>query len=172
MQDDISEGVRYLVDKGIADPKRVCIVGASYGGYAALAGAAFTPELYRCAASINGIADIPNMAGYIRERSGDDSNAFRAWRDLIGDPSDEDLANFSPARAIDRIGIPILLIHGTNDTVVPYSQSETFARLLQGKGQNCKLVQLPGADHWLTNGESRLVMLKEMEAFLAASLGP
>jgi dipeptidyl aminopeptidase/acylaminoacyl peptidase len=172
MQDDISAGVHHLVQNGIADPKRVCIVGASYGGYAALAGAAFTPELYRCAASINGIADIPNMAGFIRERSGDDSNSFRAWRDLIGDPSDKDLANFSPARAIDKIGVPVLLIHGTNDTVVPYSQSENFARLMREKGRACKLVQIPGADHWLTNGAWRLVILKEMEAFLAASLAP
>jgi dipeptidyl aminopeptidase/acylaminoacyl peptidase len=172
MQDDISAGVHHLVQNGIADPDRVCIVGASYGGYAALAGAAFTPELYRCAASINGIADIPNMAGYIRERSGDDSNSFRAWRDLIGDPSDKDLANFSPARAIDRIGVPVLLIHGTNDTVVPYSQSENFARLMREKGRACKVVQIPGADHWLTNGAWRLVVLQEMEAFLAASLAP
>lgn len=172
MQDDISEGVRYLVDKGIADPKRVCIVGASYGGYAALAGAAFTPELYACAASINGIADIPNMAGYIRKRTGDDSDGYRFWKDLIGDPSDEDLANFSPARAVSQIRAPILLIHATNDTVVPPSQSADFARLLKEGGKHYQFVELPGEDHWLSTGASRLAILKEMEAFLAANLAP
>ncbi|MGE0031671.1 MAG: alpha/beta fold hydrolase [Steroidobacteraceae bacterium] len=171
MQDDISEGVRFLVDKGIADPKRVCIVGASYGGYAALAGAAFTPELYRCAASINGIADIPNMAGFIRKKSGDDSNSFRAWKDLIGDPSDEDLAKFSPARSIDTIRAPILLVHAVNDTVVPFSQSADFARLLGGQPR-VQLVELPGEDHWLSSGQSRLTLLSAMESFLATHLKP
>jgi dipeptidyl aminopeptidase/acylaminoacyl peptidase len=171
MQDDISEGVRFLVDKGIADPKRVCIVGASYGGYAALAGAAFTPELYRCAASINGIADIPNMAGFIRKKSGEDSNSFRAWKDLIGDPNDEDLAKFSPARSIGTIRAPILLVHAVNDTVVPFSQSADFARLLGGKPR-VQLIELPGEDHWLSSGESRLTLLQSMDAFLAAHLQP
>ena len=171
MQEDISEGVRFLVDRGIADPKRVCIVGASYGGYAALAGAAFTPELYRCAASINGIADIPNMAGFIRKKSGDDSNSFRAWKDLIGDPSDEDLAKFSPARSLENIRAPILLVHAVNDTVVPFSQSADFARLLGGKPR-VRLIELPGEDHWLSSGESRLILLNEMESFLATHLQP
>jgi dipeptidyl aminopeptidase/acylaminoacyl peptidase len=72
--------VTYLDDRRIADTQRVCIVGASYGGYAALAGAAFTPELYACAVSVNGIADIPQMAGFIREHSGEESDAFRYWQ--------------------------------------------------------------------------------------------
>lgn len=172
MQDDISAGVRHLVDKGVVDAARVCIVGASYGGYAALAGAAFTPELYACAASINGIADIPNMAGFIRERSGDDSDSYRSFRDLIGKPSDEDLTRFSPARSIGSIRAPILLVHGVNDTVVPFSQSADFARQLREGGKRCQLVELPGEDHWLSSGESRLILLKTMESFLAQHLRP
>ena len=172
MQDDISAGVRHLVEKGVVDPARVCIVGASYGGYAALAGAAFTPELYACAASINGIADIPNMAGFIRERSGDDSDSYRSFRDLIGKPSDEDLARFSPARSIGSIRAPILLIHGVNDTVVPFSQSADFARQLREGGKRGQLVELPGEDHWLSSSESRVTLLRAMESFLAAHLKP
>jgi len=172
MQDDISDGVRYAIDQGIADPKRVCIVGASYGGYAALAGAAFTPELYACAVSVSGISDIPNMAGFIKKRGGDESDALRAWKDLIGNPSDEDLARFSPARSIDTIRAPILLVHGTNDTVVPISQSEDFARLLKGRSKNYEMIELPGEDHWLSTGESRLKLLTALEAFLAAHLRP
>lgn len=171
MQDDITDGVRYLIDRGIADPKRVCIVGASYGGYAALAGAAFTPELYACAVSVSGISDIPNMAGFLKKKYGDESDSLRAWKDLIGNPSDEDLARFSPARSIETIRAPILLIHGTSDTVVPISQSEDFAKLLTGKSKNFQLIELPGEDHWLSSGESRQRLLESLEAFLSQNLG-
>ena len=170
MQDDITDGVRHLVDQGIADPKRVCIVGASYGGYAALAGAAFTPDLYACAVSVAGISDIPNMAGFILKRSGEESDSLQAWKDLIGNPSDEELARFSPARSIDTIRAPILLVHGTNDTVVPISQSQSFAHLLQAKSKNYELIELQGEDHWLSAGESRLRLLTAIETFLARHL--
>ena len=172
MQNDISDGVRYLIDQGIADPKRVCIVGASYGGYAALAGVAYTPELYACAVSVSGISDIPNMAGFIKKRSGDESDSLQAWKDLIGNPSDEELARFSPARSIETIRAPILLIHGTNDTVVPISQSEDFARLLRAQSKSYQMIELPGEDHWLSSGESRLQLLKALEEFLAIHLQP
>jgi dipeptidyl aminopeptidase/acylaminoacyl peptidase len=170
MQDDITAGVRELVEQGIADPKRVCIVGASYGGYAALAGAAFTPDVYACAISVNGISDIPQMAGFIRERSGDDSPAYRSWRDLIGNPSDQDIIAFSPSRAIEAIRTPILLIHATNDTVVPPSQSRVFADLLRRKGKDVELIELPGEDHWLSTGASRVTLLEAVDRFLAPRL--
>jgi len=172
MQDDISAGVRHLVEKGIADPDRVCIVGASYGGYAALAGAAFTPALYRCAVSVNGIADIPNMVGFIQKQHGPESDSLRAWKDLIGNPSDDDLARFSPARSLETIQDPILLVHATSDTIVPFSQSENFARLLNQHGKHNQLVRLEGEDHWLSTSRSRLTMLQSMEAFLARHLKP
>ncbi len=144
----------------------MCIVGASYGGYAALAGAAFTPELYACAASVNGIADIPQLAGFIRVRGGDDSQAYRGFRDLIGNPSDQDVIAFSPSKAIESIRIPILLIHAGNDTVVPPSQSRNFAQLLARNGKHHQLIELPGEDHWLSTGASRLTVLQALEAFL------
>lgn len=172
MQDDISAGVRHLVEKGIADPDRVCIIGASYGGYAALAGAAFTPELYVCAVSVNGIADIPNMVGFIQKQHGEESDSLRAWKDLIGNPSDEDLARFSPARSVESIQDPILLVHGTSDTVVPFSQSANFARLLDQHGRPNQLVPLEGEDHWLSTSASRLTLLQALEKFLATHLRP
>lgn len=170
MQDDISAGVRDLVERGIADPKRVCIVGGSYGGYAALAGAAFTPELYACAISVNGVTDIPQMAGYIRERGGEDSDAYRAWRDLIGQPSDQDIIAFSPSRSVESIRAPILLIHATNDTVVPPSQSRNFSQLLRQRGKAHEMVELVGEDHWLSTGAARQKVLLSLESFLATHL--
>ncbi len=171
MQDDISAGVRDLIAKGVVDPKRVCIVGASYGGYAALAGAAFTPDLYACAASVNGIADIPQMLGFEKEKwGGEESDAYNYWKNLIGNASDEAVIRSSPSRSIDTIRAPILLIHGTADTVVPPSQSRNFAQLLNRHGKHCELVELPTEDHWLSTGQSRLTMLQSLEAFLAANL--
>jgi len=73
-QDDLTDGVKALITQGIADPKRVCIVGASYGGYAALAGAALTPELYACAASVAGVADLPELLAWGEKLSGDESD--------------------------------------------------------------------------------------------------
>jgi len=170
MQDDISDGVRHLVERGIADPERVCIMGGSYGGYAALAGAAFTPDLYACAVSVNGLADIPQFLGFVREKSGDDSASYRYWRDMVGEPSDDDVARFSPARAIDAIRTPILLVHGTSDTVVPFSQSANFARLLAQHGKHHELLRLEGEDHWLSTGAARLQLLQAVEPFLASHL--
>jgi dipeptidyl aminopeptidase/acylaminoacyl peptidase len=170
MQDDITAGVQDLVRRGIADPRRVCIVGGSYGGYAALAGAAFTPDVYACAVSVNGVTDIPQMAGYLRERGGDDSDSYRWWRDMIGHPSDADLIAFSPTRSVETIKAPILLIHATNDTVVPPSQSRNFSELLKQRGKAYEYLELAGEDHWLSTGASRQVVLESLDRFLAAHL--
>ncbi len=172
MQNDVTDGVQYLVDKGVVDPKRICIVGASYGGYAALAGVAFTPELYTCAVSINGISDLPNFMGYIRRQYGDDSGSLTYWKDIIGEPTDEDVARFSPARSIKSIRAPILLIHATSDTTVPFNQSQNFERLLNEQGKQVQLVQLAGEDHWLSTSESRVKLLQTLETFLAAHTRP
>jgi len=172
MQDDITDGVRHLIERGIADSKRVCIVGSSYGGYAALAGAAFTPDVYACAVSVNGLADIPNFLAYARKKWGPESDSYRYWRDMTGEPTDEEVARFSPARSIEAIQDPILLVHAANDTVVPFSQSETFAQLLDHHGKHNELIRLEGEDHWLSTSESRLVLLQALERFLAAHLRP
>ncbi len=172
MQDDITDGVRHLVEQGVVDPKRVCIVGSSYGGYAALAGAAFTPEVYACAVSINGVTDIPNLIGFERRQHGDDSDDVRFLKDTIGNPTDEDVAKFSPARSINTIRAPILLIYGTADTVVPPAQSTNFARLMKEHGRPVQVMELPGEDHWLSTSESRLKILQAIESFLATYLKP
>jgi dipeptidyl aminopeptidase/acylaminoacyl peptidase len=170
MQDDITDGVRDLVGKGIVDPARVCIVGGSYGGYAALAGAAFTPELYACAVSINGVVDIPSFLGFVQRQYGDESDSLRYWRDVVGHPADEDLARFSPARSIATVRSPILLMHATNDSIVPVAQSEAIAKLLEKEGKPHQFIRLPGEDHWLSTTPSRIAVLQALETFLATSL--
>jgi dipeptidyl aminopeptidase/acylaminoacyl peptidase len=170
MQDDVTDGVRALTEKGIADPKRICIVGGSYGGYVALAGAAFTPELYACAASIAGVSDLPAMIGYTVKMEGEESNLLAYWRDHIGSPLDPQVIAKSPARSAATIRAPILLLHGTEDTVVPLAQSKMMARALDAANRQYSLVELPGDDHYLSTSATRVLMLGELEKFLAPFL--
>lgn len=164
MQDDVTDAVKFVVSQGIADARRVCIVGASYGGYAALAGAAFTPELYACAASVNGISNLPELIGYDAEHSGS-SDA-----ETIGESTDPQVLATSPIKAAARVRAPVLVMYCGDDTVVPPSQSENMARALREQGKSVELVKLEGDDHWLSRGATRVRMLKELETFLASQL--
>jgi len=173
MQDDVTDGVRALIDQGIADPKRVCIVGWSYGGYAALAGATFTPDLYACAASIGGISDLPDLVGFDSKNGGGrESNSFAYVREHIGAPTDPQVIAKSPARFASAVRAPILLIHGVDDTVVPINQSQHMARALRAAGKKVELIELPGEDHWMmTSSASRIRTLTELDSFLWKHIG-
>jgi len=171
MQTDLSDGVKYLADQGIVDPARVCIAGGSYGGYAALAGAAFTPDLYRCAVSVNGIGNLPAMLGYQKEHSGAESNSLAYWRDHIGPSTDAKVIAKSPTKAAAQITIPVMLMHAANDTIVPESQSREMLRELEKLKKPVTFVALDGEDHWLSQSGTRVRMLKELEKFLSAQLG-
>jgi dipeptidyl aminopeptidase/acylaminoacyl peptidase len=154
-QDDVTDGAAHLVSTGRADPKRICIMGASYGGYSALAGAAFTPDLYACAISINGVSDLPKMLAIEERRHGDESDTNAYWRDHIGAPSDPLVIDRSPARAAANVRAPILLLHGAQDTVVPILQSEVMDKALAEAGKPHKFVKLEGEDHWLSRSSTR-----------------
>jgi dipeptidyl aminopeptidase/acylaminoacyl peptidase len=170
MQDDVTDGVRAMVDQKIADPSRICIVGASYGGYAALAGAAYTNSLYRCAVSISGVSDLPKFIQYQTAQYGDESDAVSDWRDLIGSPLSADVVNRSPARAAVNVTASVLLIHGLDDTVVPFEQSKAMDAAMKAAGKQCRLVTLKAEDHWLSRSDTRTQVLTELEQFLAENL--
>jgi dipeptidyl aminopeptidase/acylaminoacyl peptidase len=174
MQHDLTDGVAALVAAGMADPARVCIVGASYGGYAALAGAAFTPELYRCAAAIAGVADLRDLLNFERDRAGGRSATVSYWRQAMGvdetDTARQDLNAASPAQHAARVQAPVLLIHGLDDSVVPIVQSRTMERALRDAGKDVELVELQGEDHWLSGAKTRLDTLNALGAFLAEHL--
>ena len=166
MQTDLSDGVRDLAARGIVDPKRVCIVGGSYGGYAALAGAALDPGVYRCAVSVAGLSDLKRFVIWARNHQG--SPSYRYWNRFMGseDAGDPKLAQISPAMHVDQVSIPVLLIHGKDDTVVPLEQSQVMADALRDAGKPVELIVEKGEDHWLSRGETRLDVLKATIAFL------
>lgn len=173
IQDDITDGVKKMIADGIADPKRICIVGASYGGYAALAGAAFTPDLYACAASFAGISDLPAMLHREREENGVDSSDVSFWTSRIGSVYDdsEQLRAASPARHADQVKSPILLMHGEGDTTVSIEQSELMNDALKHAGKKVTFIRFPGEDHYLNLADTRIRMLKALESFLAENIG-
>lgn len=166
MQTDLSDGVRHLASQGVIDPKRVCIVGASYGGYAALAGVTLEKDVYRCAASVAGPSDLARMVSWSRRQSG--MTAQRYWLRFMGAENvrDETLDVLSPALLADRVQAPVLLIHGRDDTVVPLEQSRFMADALKRSGRNVEFTTLAGDDHWLSRGETRLQMLRSVVDFL------
>jgi len=170
MQDDVTDGVKALIAQGIVNPKRICIVGASYGGYAALAGAAFTPELYACAVSVAGVSDLPEMLAHDEKMAGDESDTVYYWRDSIGSRDDPKVAQKSPARFARNFRAPVLLLHGSNDSVVPITQSQMMANALKEAGASYQFITLDSEDHWLSSGVTRNRMLVEIEKFLAANL--
>jgi dipeptidyl aminopeptidase/acylaminoacyl peptidase len=167
MQTDLSDGVRYLAAQGVVDAKRVCILGASYGGYAALAGAALDPGVYRCAVDIAGPAELKRFVAWAQDRS--DARAERYWTRFIGaeNLADPRLEELSPADHADRITIPILVIHGKDDTVVPFEQSQVMVDALKRAGKPAEMVVLDHEDHWLSHGDTRLQMLRATMDFLA-----
>jgi acetyl esterase/lipase len=173
MQDDVSDAVAWAVKKGMTDASRTCIVGASYGGYAALAGATMTPDLYKCAVSVAGVSDLPQMMSEERsETAGRRSASVNYWANHMGADDRAAMEAASPRRLASAVRAPILLIHGKEDTIVRFNQSRIMAGALRAANKPYKLVELAGEDHWLSRASTRLQMLREIDAFLAESLGP
>ncbi|MDB5443450.1 MAG: prolyl oligopeptidase family protein, partial [Phenylobacterium sp.] len=172
MQTDLSDGVRWLSGQGVIDPRRVCIVGASYGGYAAMAGPTLDPGVYRCAASYAGVSELRRMIAWSKEQHGRGDERY--WERFMGAsrPDDPTLIEASPALHVDKLKVPMLLIHGKDDTTVPIEQSIIMANAMKEAGRPVELLVLDSTDHWLTRGETRLAMLKAVTAFLEKNNPP
>jgi dipeptidyl aminopeptidase/acylaminoacyl peptidase len=170
MQTDLSDGVRYLAAQGTIDLARVCIVGASYGGYAALAGATIDTGVYRCAVDLAGPSYLAKLISYGVGREGRQGiGVERYWDRYMGakGQSDPHLAAISPADHADKVTIPILIIQGKDDTVVPFEQSQIMADALKKAGKPYDFVVLNHEDHWLSRSDTRLQMLQATMDFLA-----
>ena len=171
VQYDVQDGVTKLIADGIADPKRICIVGASYGGYMALAGATFSPDLYACAVSYAGVSDLARL---LYTGTTFESEAVSIWERRMGAARSDSakLDAQSPAEHAAQVKIPVLLIHSDNDATVPIKQSETENEALKDAGKKVQFVTLAGDDHYLSYAKTRIQLLEEIEKFLAANIGP
>jgi dipeptidyl aminopeptidase/acylaminoacyl peptidase len=161
MQDDLTDAVKWATGQGIADAKRVCIVGGSYGGYAALRAAQRDHGIYRCAVSFAGVADMQGMLRY-------DSGFLNSGRrgDWLRKQA-PDLKGVSPINFAADVDIPLLLMHGKADMTVPVKQSRQMADRLKAAGKDYRYVEQPLGDHHLSREADRVQFLKELEAFLA-----
>jgi len=173
MQDDITDGAQALTTMGWADPERTCILGWSYGGYAALSGGALTPDLYRCVISIAGVSDLRNMLGWWKRERGADSTSYAYWTTIIGDPDKDgdEIDAVSPYRLAANFKAPVLLIHGTDDLIVPDRQSELMEQALKAANKPVTYLRIGRDDHSLVYAESRNQALTAIAEFLKRHIG-
>jgi dipeptidyl aminopeptidase/acylaminoacyl peptidase len=164
MQDDLDDGVDWLAKSGQIDPKRVCIFGVSYGGYAAMWGAIRNPERYRCAVSWAGPSDLPAMMRYDRKQFSA-TRYFREWRKKFS--SKDDLNAVSPINFADRLKVPLLIGHGEEDETVPPKQTHRMVEALQKAGANVTPVFYKDSEHSFGSSKDLADWLAHLEAFLA-----
>jgi dipeptidyl aminopeptidase/acylaminoacyl peptidase len=172
MQSDLDDGVTFLVDEGIANPERVCMVGASYGGYAALAAGAFSPDMYRCIAAFAPVSDLRRMLKRERSEHGKNHWVLDYWEEFYGaDASEKEmLRSISPVFYAEQFEAPVLLIHGKKDTVVNIEQSKVMNSALRKADKDVTFIQLKGEDHWLTQEETRIKTLRALAEFIDTHL--
>jgi dipeptidyl aminopeptidase/acylaminoacyl peptidase len=171
MQDDLTDSVRWAVAQGIADPNRVAIDGVSYGGYAALAGAAFTPDVYRCSVDVCGPSDL-----FVLIRTFPAYYAIGGiWRSRVGDPENpadkKVLTAASPLFSADKIRIPMLIGQGANDPRVIPAESEEIVKAIAKNDGHVTYVVYTDEGHGFLRPENRLDFTAREEKFIAKYLG-
>ncbi|MEO9462648.1 MAG: alpha/beta fold hydrolase [Marinomonas sp.] len=166
MQDDIDDAMDWAVAEGLADPKRVCVVGGSYGGYAALWAVLRNPERYRCAASWAGVTDWKKLfkhdRNYLTRKVG---KRFRSQ--IEGDDDERDLNDYSPYRLAHRLNRPVLLAHGTADPRVPISQFELMKKAAENAPIPLTTLKIKGEGHSFSKAENEQAWYDALESFLA-----
>jgi len=172
MQDDISDGVAWLVESGIADPKRIAIVGGSYGGFAAMAGLAFTPDLYACGVSLFAAS---NIADFLREIPEDWIPFFGDLAVKVGNPSlpeDEPrLARQSPVNFTNQIKVPVMVYHGAKDRLIRQSQADRFVSACRSNGVDVDYLLSPSGGHGFADPLDEQAVYVAIERFLSKHIG-
>ncbi|TSH89567.1 S9 family peptidase [Verticiella sediminum] len=171
MQDDITDGVQWLVEQGIADPGRIGIYGASYGGYATLAGVTFTPELYAAAVDYVGVSNLFTFMNTIPPYW---EPMLVQMRDMVGDPErdKERLAATSPALHAERIRTPLFIAQGARDPRVNKAESDQIVEALRARGVDVEYMVKENEGHGFHNEENRFEFYGAMEKFLIEHLKP
>lgn len=172
MQDDLTWGVKHLVEKGIADPKRVAIYGGSYGGYAALAGLAFTPELYAAGASFVGPSNLFTLLNSIPPYW---ESVRRQFDYFVGNPKEpedqERLRRQSPLFSVDKMKAPLLVVQGANDPRVKKAESDQIVGAYRQKGQAVEYLVAEDEGHGFARPDNRLAAMLVLERFLHRHVG-
>lgn len=166
MQDDVTDGVNWLIKQGIVNPKRIAIMGSSFGGYVALQGLAKTPDLYKCGISQSGISDITSFLETIPPTW----TPFQEMLyEMIGDPvRDSTILNAnSPFYNVEKINAPVLIAHGANDSKIELSSVNNFVKKLTDIGVEVKYIIKDDEGHGFKKEENRIEYYQEVEKFLA-----
>ncbi len=170
MQDDITDGVKWLIKQGIADPKRIAIYGGSYGGYATLAGLAFTPDLYCCGVDYVGVSNLFTFMNTIPPYWKPYLDMFH---EMVGDPKKDSLllAEASPVLHADQIKAPLFIAQGAHDPRVNKAESDQMVEALRKRGIQVEYMVKENEGHGFRNEENRFDFYGAMEKFLAKHLG-
>ena len=166
MQDDVTDATRWLVSQGIADGRRIGIYGASYGGYAALMGAAREPDLYRCAVGYVGVYDLVEK----HQDNSKEARWMRTWsNDWMGER--DTLAGKSPTRLADRIKVPVFLAAGGADEIAPIVHSQRMEKALKAAGTPVETLYFPTEGHGFYTQEHQREFHARLLDFLSRHLG-
>ena len=171
MRNDVTDATRAFIRTGLADPARVAIMGGSFGGYLAVAGVAFEEGVYRCAITECGVFDWKRLIES-KKYTGRPAE-YEILLDKIGHPDRDakNLDDISPINHVDGIHVPVLIAHGTEDSVVDVAQSKRLASELRRRGVPCETFYRSVEGHGFFNYENRVEFYHRVEAFLAANLG-
>ena len=177
MVDDVVDGTKALVTQRVVKTGKICIMGASYGGYSALAASVKAPDLYACTISVNGVTNVGEFFSWVVENGDRDSRSANYWRRYIGKghlnaiPGPKRRTTiWSPTRQAKKLKAPVLLFHGKEDTNVPYEQFEFMRRALKGAGVPFEVVTMKTNDHYLRTSAAREEVLGKSGKFLAKYL--
>ncbi|MGV6850876.1 MAG: alpha/beta hydrolase family protein, partial [bacterium] len=168
MQNDLTDAVKYLVDEGVVDENKVCIYGASYGGYATMAGLTFTPDLYKCGVNYVGVTDVGLLF----------TSMPKTWEPLkevmkvqIGDPEDKELMKrMSPLAHVDKIKAPLMIVQGARDPRVVKKHATDLRKALAKRGiklTDDEWIMKPKEGHGFRKEENKFELYTKMEKFLA-----
>jgi dipeptidyl aminopeptidase/acylaminoacyl peptidase len=172
MQDDLTDAVNTYAAEGIVDKDRVCIVGWSYGGYAALAAGAFDAEVYKCLVSVNGISDLNRMLKDEKKVDSHFLDVYAYWKDVVakGNADKEFLSGISPIQHAANSAAPVLLIYGKEDDIVNYRQSTDLRKALERNGKSVEVLEIKDEGHSFKQTKSREETLRSIVEFVGRSI--
>ncbi len=167
MIDDIDDGTQWLIEQGIADENRICIMGGSYGGYAALWGVIRNPDMYQCAISLNGVTDVRAMLKYDRKQFAARRYA-RKWEEKVAGVEKKDLEAISPVQQAALLRVPVLVAQGEKDNNVPRRHADDFIAALKKSGfEKLETIYFPKSSHNFDTSEDFTNYMKKSLQFLA-----